>query len=151
MTINVNVEAVATSIAGLSISGVTMRDINQIPMDAEMAGPTFYPRPQDFITDVAFTRMSTGGHGSMKLDMGYTLHYMYLHAPVGGGVATLAVYQGLIQNIATILEVLLTNDDISGAVDMTVESISNVGPVGDPSGNAYHGVEIALRILEHAQ
>lgn len=153
MTIKINFSAVVTSIAGLTITGITFLDMDKIPVDASMLGPVFYPRPNEFITDIQPARVSQGGGGIALMDLEYTLHYMYLHAPIDAGVNVLAVYQGLITNIALILEKLagFDNPDPDMAVDLMIESISSVGPVGDPSGNSYHGVEIALRIKEFIQ
>lgn len=153
MTITVNFSAVVTSIAGLTISGITFLDTDKIPMDATMLGPVFYPRPNEFITDIAPARVSQGGNGTALMDLEYTLHYMYLHAPLDSGINVLAVYQGLISNLAIIIAKLAAFDDPAPdmAVDLMIESISSVGPVADPSGNAFHGVEIALRVKEFIQ
>jgi hypothetical protein len=66
-----------------------------------------------------------------------------------GGV--FSVYSALITKIILILEKMFASDNLSGAIDLQVVSVSNVGPVADPAGNQYHGVEIGLRVLEFIQ
>jgi hypothetical protein len=152
MTINCQIDTITNSIAGLSVTGVTIKDIHDIPESAALLLPVMFPRPNEFITDLTFTRVSQGGGGTALMDVSYTLNYVYCHAPIGSGVGGLfSSYNSLITNIALILEKLFASDNITGAVDMTVAGISSVGPVADPAGNPYHGVEISLRILEFAQ
>jgi hypothetical protein len=152
MTISVKLAIVVTAIAGLSISGVNVRDVDNIPVDASKILPVLYPKPDDFITGLDFKRITTGGHGTAQMDLVYTLHYRYLHAPVGSGLGVLSTYAALIDNLALIMATIFGNDDIAGAVDMELSDISNIGPLTDPAGSTtYHGVDIALKITEQAQ
>jgi len=146
MTINMQIETITNAIEALSVSGVVIRDIDNVPEHVRLSGPILFPRPNEFITDIEFTRVSQGGGGTAQMNVSYTLNYVYCHAPIGSGVGGLAsVYSGMI------LEKLFASDNPTGAIDMTVESISNVAVVSDPAGNQYNGVEIGLRITEFLQ
>ena len=152
MTINCQIDTVTNSIAAWSISGVTIRDIHDIPEDVILLGPILFPRPDGFVTDMQFTRESQGGAGTAMMNLSYTLNYVYCHTPIGSGLGGLfSTYSGLITNLALIIEKVFASDNASGAVDLQLAGVSNVGPVSDPSGKAYHGVEIALRITEFIQ
>lgn len=151
MTINSQLDTVATSIAGLSISGVNIRDIDNIPDSASMLTPLLIPQPNDFVTNMAATRESFGGGGTAKLNLTYTLNYVYLHAEAGSGVNTFAVYAGLIDNLILILETILANDNINGAVDMELATVGNIGIINDPADNEYWGVLFSLNITEFVQ
>jgi len=152
MTINCQLETVTSSIAALTITNVRVMDITNIPEGTKLAGPILYPRPQEFVTDIEFTRESQGGNGTALMNLSYSLHYVYLHAPIGAGVGGLfSVYSGLISNLVLIMEKLFASDAITGVVDLQLEEVSSIGPVSDPAGNAYHGVEISLRVLEFIQ
>ena len=151
MTINVRFADVVESISNFSISGVNIRDVNTIPENAMDMCPIFFPRPDGMVTDIIFTRVTLGSDGSALMDMEYTLNYRFLYAEIGSG-DVLANYTGLIEKLALICKAIFTNDTPSGAVDMQLQSISNIGPLPDPVGmNVYHGVDIALRVLEHIQ
>jgi len=152
MTITVNLATVADSISNLSISGVNVKDIDQIPESALSVLPVFYPRPNEFITDLKWSRESYGADSAAAMNLTYTLHYYYLHAVVGSGGGLLAVYSGLITNLVLILKAIFENSNPTGAVDMQLLSISSIGVLTDPAGETkYHGVEVSLRITEFIQ
>lgn len=151
MTVTVNLVTVADSIANLSISGVNVKDIDQIPESALPVLPVLFPLPNGFITDVNWTRL-TLGDAEAQMNLEYVLHYRYLHAVVGSGGGLLAVYSDMITNIAAILKKIFENSTLLGAVDITLESVSDIGALPDPAGQTqYHGVNIALRVLEFTQ
>ena len=151
MTVNVQFATVADSIASISISGVTVKDIDNVPENAMDYCPVLYPIPNGFITDLQPEILSLGGDTGRKLNLSYTLNYRYLHAPIGSG-SVLANYAGIITNLMLILEAIMSTSSPSGAVDMEIQGVSDLGPVSDPAEAAvYHGVDIAVRILEYVQ
>ena len=151
MTITVGFVGVADSIGSLSISGVTMRDIDQIPDTGAMICPVMFPQPDDFITGVTVERKSFGSGGTAKMDMTYTMNYVFLLAETGSGISAMDAYSDLITKIALIVKTILTNDDIANAVDMEFEGISSIGAVIDPSGNSYWGALMSFSVLEFVQ
>lgn len=151
MTITINFITIADSLAGLQIDGVNVLGLDQIPENALPIVPVFFPRPEDFITDMTFERVSFGADNVAKMNLNYVLNYRFLHAPVGAGGGLLAAYNGLITNLAEILKAIFSDSNPADAVDMTLQGISNIGPLEDPAGNEYHGVEIALQVLEYTQ
>lgn len=151
MTVTVALTTIADSISQMSISGVNVRDIDQIPENALSILPVFYPIPNGYITDINFKRQTTGDADAL-MDLEYVLHYRYLHAAIGSGGGLLAAYSGLLTNLAAILKKILESSSQTGAVDVTLQSVSNIGPLSDPGGQTqYHGVDIALKVLEFAQ
>lgn len=151
MTVNSQIATVAASIAGLSISGVTIKGIDAIPDSAAMLCPLLLPQPNEFVSGLTFSRETYGSMGSAKMNTSYTLNYVYLHCEAGSGLSTYSVYSGIISKLELILESIDTNDTINGAVDITIESIGNIGVINDPAGNEYWGLLFSLRVLEHTQ
>ncbi len=151
MTVTVEVDTVSLSIAALSISGVTIKDIDHIPDSAKLLCPLLIPQPNDYMSNTKVASMSFGSNGSQKINLEYDLQYVYLHCESGSGVNAFAPYGSLIRKIKQILITLISNDSISGLVDLTVNSISNVGIINDPAGNSYWGVLVSLHVLEHSQ
>ena len=151
MTINVSLATVTASIADLSIQGVTIKDIDAIPDSAKLLCPLLIPNPTRFITDISTTRESTGGGGSALMNMEYTLNYIYLHCQAPGGVSNFSNYAGLVENLVRIIEAILENDDIAGAVDMTFGNIDRIDTIQDPAGNEFLGVMFSVRIKEFTQ
>ena len=151
MTVNVHLLTIATSIANLSIQGVSVRDVDNIPDAAMGLCPLLIPQPNDYVTDIKPTVQSFGFNGGAKLDLEYTLNYVYLHCETGSGMGAFEVYAGVLENLVNILVAILRNDVITGAVDMKIEKISNIGTVEDPAGNQFWGILFSLRVMEHAQ
>lgn len=150
MSFNVNFDTVANSISGLTFTGIHNLDLDKIPVNASMVCPVFFPRPDSYITDLTVTRQSFGTGTNKKIDLDYNLHYMYCHAAIGAKL-DFGFYNSVINNIATILSKLFESDVISGSVLCDVNTISDLGPVNDPAGNAYHGCEIVLSIKQFGE
>lgn len=151
MTINCQFATVADSIAGLTISGVTIKDIDQIPVSASLTCPILFPQPEGFISDIQYARQSFGSNGTPKIDFSYTLNYVYLHCETGSGISALDPYAGIIAKLELITETIMSNDAITGAVDIIPNTIGGIGSIQDPAGNTYWGALLSFRVLEFAQ
>ena len=138
------------SIAGLIISGVTIKDIDQIPEAARLLTPLIIPQPNNFVTDLSVTFETFGSNGSAKINTNYTLNYVFLFCEVGG-LSAFAAFSGLIEKLSAILVAIDSNDAISGAVDVKINSIGNLGVITDPAGVEFWGLEFSLRVLEYTQ
>ena len=151
MTVTCSVNTVASSIAALSVSGVTIKDIDKIPDSAKLLCPVLIPQPNDYMSNVTVSFETFGSNGGAKLNMEYDLNYVYLHCEAGSGVNAFAPFSSLMTKVALILETIMSNDAVTGLVDLTVNSISNVGIINDPAGNSYWGVLLSFHVLEFAQ
>ena len=152
MTIDINLEDVASAIAALSIAGVTVRDIDNIPVNAKTMIPVLYPVPNGFVTDLTWSRETFGTESVHAMNLTYVLHYKYLHAIVGSGGSLLSVYGAMIRNIIKIIKAIFEDSDLGGAVDVTLNTISDIGVHTDPAGEMqFHGVDITIKVLEYIQ
>ena len=151
MTINSTIATVADSISNLSISGITIKDIDTIPDSASMLCPLLIPQPNGFVTDVKVESLTYGSGGTANMNTSYTLNYVYLHCEAGSGINAYAPYAGIITKLELIIESILTNDNVTGAVDMKLGNIGNIGVIQDPSGNQFWGLMFSLRVLEYTQ
>jgi hypothetical protein len=150
MTITSSIATVADSIAGLTISGVTIKDIDQIPDSARMLAPLLIPTPDNFVTDLGYTFESFGFNGTPKINTNYTLNYVFLFCEVGG-MGAFSAFSGLIAKLSAILVAIMSNDTITGAVDVKINSVGNIGVIQDPAGVEFWGLEFSLRVLEYSQ
>ena len=150
MTIASTISTVTDSIAGLIISGVTIKDIDQIPEAARLLTPLIIPQPNNFVTDLSVTFETFGSNGSAKMNTNYTLNYVFLFCEVGG-LSAFAAFSGLIEKLSAILVAIDSNDAISGAVDVKINSIGHLGVITDPAGVEFWGLEFSLRVLEYTQ
>ena len=104
---------VADSIAALSVSGVTLKDVDNIPEDATGLGPLIIPAP-NYLTNFSMTRQSYGGGSSAEMDVSYTLNYRLLFAPVGAGRGFIGVVDVMVDKLALFLDAVLAIDTIDG-------------------------------------
>jgi len=140
---------IADSISKLSITGINIRDLDKIPAVVRNRDcPILYPRPDGFISGFEPDRITTGDGSSAKMDVRYTLTYTFLESPIGSDRGLFGVYPSFVANVAKILDAILLNDKITGAVDIRAVDVGAFGPVADPAGNAFHGCDIAIEILE---
>lgn len=151
MTVTSTIATVADSIAGLTISGITIKDIDQIPDSASMLCPLLIPQPANFVTDLSISFETFGSNGTAKINSNYTLNYVFLYCEVGSGLGAFAAFSGLVTKLSAILVAINSNDAISGAVDVKINSIGNIGVITDPAGHEYWGLEFSLRVLEFSQ
>ena len=68
----VKIATVATSIAALSVSGVTLKDTDEIPEEVfSRHCPVLFPDPDDFITNLRIEPQSLGVGTIRKIDVFY--------------------------------------------------------------------------------
>jgi hypothetical protein len=151
MTITSALATVADSISKIVIKGITVKDIDEIPQAASLACPLLIPNPNGYVSDINVEFQSFGSNTGAKIDMDYTLNYIYLHSEAGSGLGQYSIYSGLISKLSTIIVAILSNDAITGLVDMQLNGIGNIGVIEDPSGNQFWGVMFSLRVKEFAQ
>lgn len=144
MTVAIGFLTLTNSIAALSISGVTVKDADEINVNNLRNPSTLYPRPRDFITDIA---VSPDELSKQKLTMRYTMHYEYYYLPIGSTLS-FEKYNTLLTNIAAILSSILNNHIISGAMDTELPAVENIGVIVDPAGNSFFGCAISLRVMQ---
>lgn len=139
---------VANSIAALSVTGLVIKDVDEIPPRVEQVQPTLIPLP-DYVTDFEIERMSYGGGSTALTDATYTLGYRLCYAPSGAGEAeTIEYYDNMVAMVAAFLDAVITIETFSGGVEIEPISITNMGVVNDPAEHAFIGCDIHLRVKE---
>lgn len=151
MTVTCAVNTIATSIAGLTISGVTIKDLTAIPDNASVLCPILIPQPNGYMTNVSMSFEGLGSNGTAAMNLEYDLNYVYLHCETGSGINAFAPFSSLMTKLAAILVVIMSNDKINGLVDMKLQSVGNIGVIQDPAGNEFWGVLLSFHCLEFAQ
>ena len=144
----VKIATVLDSISKLSVSGVTIKDVDEIPQEVtERLCPILFPSPDGLVTGLTVTPQSFGAGTSGKNDVNYTLNYVYLHAPIGSGRFIADNVSAMVAKVVLILNALIANDAVTGSVDIE-PSIGEFGVIEDLSGNQFHGVTITIKVLE---
>lgn len=145
------ITTICDSISQLEVSGVRIRDLDQIPTQVnERDCPILFPDPLNFVSAWELQRDSQGSNNlpAAKYTIYYTLTYSFLYAPVGAERPGLEKYAKMVDKLMEVIDVILANDDITGLIDIQPEQIDEFGPVPDPSGNQFIGCRLRLRVTE---
>jgi len=143
------ITTVTNSIAALSVTGLTIKDIDEIPYSVtDRQCPILYPEPLNFISDITVERATTGTAGSGYFDVFYTLRYAFLYQQAGAGRGTLTLYSSMVQLFEDLVDKMIISDNITGCVDIQVAGSVTFGPIPDPAGNMFIGAELLFRVHE---
>lgn len=139
---------VTDSIAGLSVTGLTIKDLDEIPAAADPRQATLIPLP-NFVTAFSMERDSFGGGSTAKMTVNYTLNYRLLFTQPGKGRAgTIENYDNMVALVVAFWDAVIAIDELAGAVDIVPGGISNMGLVNDPADNAFIGCDVAVICTE---
>ena len=137
---------ICDSISDLSVSGVTIFDVDQIPPDATRLLPCMFPEPVNFVTNFTTDRNTFGSSGFKTVE--YDLNYTFLFTPIGAGRTGLDFYDEMLTKVGLIVDAVLANDTITGAWDIKTQGTTDFGPVPDPAGNQYLGCRLVFHVIE---
>jgi hypothetical protein len=142
--------AIVTAIAGLSVTGVTLYDLDGIPDQlAERSAPAIFPDPLNAVSNLVVTRQSWGAQSERATDVEYDLTFIYCHSPVGAGRLQLEKYGDMVAGATAFVDALLAADLVAaGAVELEVANVLEFGPVADPTGKQFHGCKIVVHVTE---
>ncbi len=145
----VKIATVATSISALSISGVKIKDTDKIPEEvSSRLCPILFPDPDEFVTNFRIEPQSLGAGIIRKIDVLYTLNYVYLHTPIGSDRYIAKHISAMINKYALIMNTIIANDAITGSVDIMPKAPGQFGRQLDASGNLFWGFMLQLDVLE---
>src|SRR3990170_2945459 len=136
------ISTICDSISVLSVSGLTIKDLNEIP-EAVMARdcPVIYPKPDGFITNFEMVRDSFGGGSTAKMTVTYDLTYRLLGAPLGSGRGLFDSYSLMVEKVYAYIDAVQAIDTMTGLEDITPADTTAFGPVSDPAGGMFHGAK----------
>lgn len=138
---------ITDSISNLSVTGLTIYDIDQIPEAAERDVPCLYPEGVSFIENMTAELAAFGLGTSSKWNVEYDINYTLLYAPAGSGRGV-ENFAKMMTLAFQIVDAVLDIATLTGAVTLKFGGIS-VGPiVSDPAGNQFWGARITFRALE---
>ena len=146
---------VTNSIAALSVSGLTIKDIDEIPVRVYGRDcPILYPEPLDFITGWEVEKMTFGRTTTVKWMMRYNLTYTLLYAPVGSGRG-FELFAPTIAKACLFYDKLMESHPLTGAELVVPVSIGVPGIMYDVTGpgagdaEAFYGVRLTIQVQEH--
>ena len=143
------IATIVSNIAALSVSGVTIKDMDSIPEQVLARDcPIMIPEPVDFVSDFEVERNTYGSAAQSKKTVRYTLNYSFLYQTVGATRTGLDIYGDMVDKAFAIFDAIISNDDLGSTVEFTPFDTVSFGVVLDPSGNTFLGCRILVRVTE---
>ena len=143
------ISTICDSISSLSVSGLTIKDLNEIP--EAITGrdcPVIYPKPDGFVTNFEMVRNSFGGGSTAKMTVTYDLTYRLLGAPLASGRGLFDSYSMMVEKVYAFIDAILMIDTMDGLIDIVPADATAFGPVSDPAGGMFHGAGVILYVME---
>ena len=141
-----NAAAISEAIAALSVSGVTIKDVGEIPQSVTSRDcPILFPIPGAWLDGgnaVSETESTFGVAGSRYWETHTILRYVYLRTQVGTGRSIEEHYVGAVTDIQNIITAM-TGIDVA---DVDLESINHnpIGNVPDAADKKFFGCNFSF-------
>jgi hypothetical protein len=110
--------------------------------------PILFPQPKGFMSDPKVEYETFGLATAPKKTIDYNLTWTYCHTQIVQGRSILDVYADLVDSVCKIIDVLVEQDTNMG-YDVKFGGLSDLGPVGDPNGNFFHGCTFTMHVSEY--
>lgn len=148
MTISSLLGNITNAISDINISGVTVKDKDEIAASWTSTSNVLYPHPDNFMTNFRPVYKSFTRGAAAQVDLAYTLNYRFLGTQIGDMATFTTAYSQMVDKVlAIIAKMIETTAPYSGRVDMELGAVT-FGPRIDPAGNTFHGADFALNITE---
>lgn len=149
-----NTAALATSIAGLTVSGVTFKDVSAIPRIVKSTDcPIFFPDPAEWFQNMQTSSgLAFVGQAGQE-NVTRTLRYIYLHCPSIAANTITSKYSAMAAKVDAIYGAIA--DMNNGAAMVTSISVSRFGELEAPAAgsqirNVFFGCFFDINFLELA-
>ena len=144
----IQIAAVANSIQALTVTGLTIYDVDNIPAAVDVRQTAALVPLPDYIMDMEVVRDSFGADLA-KMTLTYTLHYRLFYKLAGAGRSgVIEYYDGMVDMIAAIWDEILGINTFTGGVDMSPAGVSGIGVVMDAAQNEFLGGDLAFAVTE---
>jgi len=148
MTVSLNLANVATAISNISVSGVTVKNKDEVAGSWTSKPNVLFPNPENWVTGFGMTWDAMLQNASAPMTINYTLNYRFLGVAVGDISAMPVSYSALVDKLILIINAIIsTPAPYSGRIEMKIGDVS-IGPKIDPAGNNFYGADFAVNISE---
>lgn len=142
------ISTVIASIADLTVTGLSICDLTDIPVSALRLTPIMIPIPGQEVTEFTATRETFGGGSSALVDCDYDLNYYLLYCEAASGRTGLDYEQNRLEMVQAIWDAVLAIDTLTGAIDIWPKGGVNFVTLQDPSGNQFLGCQLVFHVKE---
>ena len=140
------IATVTDSISKLSVTGLTIKDIDEIPQNVmDRDCPMLVPNPDNFI--LAFNAKDDS-LDKTRWTVTYTLNYLLLYAIVGSGrTTTMEKFSGMVSKAFAFIDAIAAASTLTGSVDWSPGAVDSfdIVTIGE---NSYHSCRVTIEITE---
>lgn len=150
MTASMFLSSITDAISSASISGVTVKDADQLAYTWQSQANILYPNPNPpgFMSGFSMNFDSVMQGADAPMTLIYTLNYRFLGTALGDAASFTNAYSGVVSKLILIINAFLALPaPYSGRVQLSIGAV-DIGAKTDPAGNQYHGADIQLNIEE---
>lgn len=140
--------AIITSIAGYSVSGVTILDADAVKDEVDGRDTPLLMLSPDFFLSPTFSYDTYGTGAVAQITAMYTLRWRFFYAEAGKNRGLRDIFQGFIQSTTAIIDAIIANDATNDAIHLQVVGNPAFNVVPDPTGNIFHGTDLDIRVTE---
>jgi hypothetical protein len=140
------ITTITNSIAALSITGLTIKDIDEIPQGVlDRDCPILTPNPDNFVTKF---KVEPDTLDKSKWTVSYELNYLLLYAVVGSGRTTsMEKFSGMVSKAFSFIDAVAAAMALTGAVDWSPGVIDGFDIVTIGQNN-FHSCHVNILIWE---
>lgn len=142
------ITTVSTAIAALTVAGVKICDLDNIPPSGMRQTPILFPDPANPISNMECIPQSYGGGSSRLMDVDYDLNYVFIFCEMGAGRTGLDYLEDCMLKVQAIYDEILEIDTFAGGVDILPTGNIQLITMTDPAGKNYLGCAMTFHVKE---
>ena len=140
--------AIITSIAGYTVTGVTIRDADAMYDEVKRRDTPLLMLAPGWFGSIKYKYDAFGTGAVAPLTMTYILGWRFFFKETGVERGLKDIAQGFTQKVTAIIDAVIAADATSDAIHLQVVRVSKIDTVLDPVGNSFWGCDIDIEITE---
>ena len=145
---SIPIDTITAAIAGLTVTGVTIRDTSQLTDHIEHRDmPLLAPRPNQFVNLHPVERDTYGLASVARKTVTFELIYRFFHSDAGEGRGLFDMFPDFLDKIFAIEDALIAADALGGTVDMQLIGTPEFGIVLDGANNQCWGADVTIQCV----
>ena len=142
---------IASGIAGLSVSGLTIKDLDEIPLVIVQRDCPILIPDYSFVSNVTATSRGLGLGGSSVYSYEYDLNYLLYMAEVGAGRSNAEYMLSITQKVEALAAAIQAADTTLGAHRIFITGGLTATTLRDPADKlSFHGANLTIHVWESA-
>lgn len=142
--------SIANAVEALTISGIRVKDIDNIPVSSTVRDVFLFPKPDGWVGGFSVTPQSQGTTATgRRVDLRYSLTYNLCVGNIGAGRAdVIDFYDTMVADVVRVINAVTDIATLVDGVEISVSDLVSFGAVATPDGVLHPGASIVFDVLE---